>query len=196
MLKIRRLFDRLIFNMWIPIPGKNIFTLRLGPVLFFIMRVSAVLVIIIFEVITTGLNIIYWCMISKWVTQWICYNVSELGQNWSGIWHNWSTIWAPSQYKGMGTPMLKIRRSRDRLILNMGIPILVRWHIYIEMGPCLKLPWCDIICPESGRFLAASVQFRPDSVTLWHVCMELVWRDKFIRCQPNPVLICSMKMKS
>ena len=31
-----------------------------------------------------------------------------------------------------GIPMLKIRRSRDRLIVNMGIPILVRWHLNIE----------------------------------------------------------------
>ena len=34
----------------------------------------------------------------------------------------------------MGIPVLKIRRSRDRLIFNMGIPILVRWHLYIEMA--------------------------------------------------------------
>ena len=32
-------------------------------------------------------------------------------------------------------PMLKIRRSRDRLIFNMGIPILVRRHLYIETAP-------------------------------------------------------------
>ena len=31
--------------------------------------------------------------------------------------------------------MLKIRRSRDRLIFNMGIPILIRWHLYIETPP-------------------------------------------------------------
>ena len=35
----------------------------------------------------------------------------------------------------MGIPMLKIRRSRDRLIFNMGIPILVRRHLYIETTP-------------------------------------------------------------
>ena len=34
-----------------------------------------------------------------------------------------------------GIPMLKISRSWDRLIFNMGIPILVRRHIYIEMTP-------------------------------------------------------------
>ena len=41
------------------------------------------------------------------------------------------SIWRPS-FPGMEIPMLKIRRSRDRLIFNMGIPIQVR-HIYIEM---------------------------------------------------------------
>ena len=37
--------------------------------------------------------------------------------------------------------MLKIRRSRDRLILNMGIPILVR-HLYIETASWRQnSPW-------------------------------------------------------
>ena len=31
--------------------------------------------------------------------------------------------------------MLKIRRSRDSLIFNMGIPILVRQHLHIETAP-------------------------------------------------------------
>ena len=31
--------------------------------------------------------------------------------------------------------MLKIRRSRDRFIFNMGIPILVKRHVYIETAP-------------------------------------------------------------
>ena len=35
-----------------------------------------------------------------------------------------------------GIPMLKIRRSRDRLIFNMGIHILIRPHLYIETAPC------------------------------------------------------------
>ena len=35
----------------------------------------------------------------------------------------------------MGIPMLKIRRSRDRLIFNMEIPILIRRHIHIETAP-------------------------------------------------------------
>ena len=36
---------------------------------------------------------------------------------------------------GMRIPILKIRRSRDHLIFNMGIPLLVRQHLYIEMAP-------------------------------------------------------------
>ena len=40
----------------------------------------------------------------------------------------------------MGIPMLKMRRSRDRLIFNIGIPILVRRHIYIEAAPRHILP--------------------------------------------------------
>ena len=35
----------------------------------------------------------------------------------------------------MGSPMLKIRQSWDRLIFNMGIPILVRRHFYIDETP-------------------------------------------------------------
>ena len=38
-------------------------------------------------------------------------------------------------FPGMGIPMLKIRLSRDSLIFNMGIPILVRKHLYIETAP-------------------------------------------------------------
>ena len=41
----------------------------------------------------------------------------------------------------MGIPMLKVRRSWDRLIFNMGIPILVRRHLYIETGPRWVTTW-------------------------------------------------------
>ena len=34
-----------------------------------------------------------------------------------------------------GDPILRIRRSQDRLIFNMGIPIPVRRHLHIEMTP-------------------------------------------------------------
>ena len=35
-------------------------------------------------------------------------------------------------FPGMGIPVLKIRQSQDRLIFNMVIPILVRWHLHIQ----------------------------------------------------------------
>ena len=35
-------------------------------------------------------------------------------------------------FLGMGIPTLKIRRSRDHLIFDTGIPVLVRRHLYIE----------------------------------------------------------------
>ena len=40
-------------------------------------------------------------------------------------------------FPGMRIPMLKTRRSRDRLIFNIGIPILARRHLYIETPPLL-----------------------------------------------------------
>ena len=46
---------------------------------------------------------------------------------------------ALSQYKtvfpGIGIPMFKIGRSLDRFIFNMGTPIHVRRHLYIETSP-------------------------------------------------------------
>ena len=46
---------------------------------------------------------------------------------WSGTLLNIKTV-----VPDMGIRMLKIRRSWDRLIFNMGIPLSVRRHIYIE----------------------------------------------------------------
>ena len=39
--------------------------------------------------------------------------------------------------------MLKIRRSRDRLIFNMGIPIPEKDSLYTEMGPWCHQDWDD-----------------------------------------------------
>ena len=38
-------------------------------------------------------------------------------------------------FLGMGIPIIKMRRSEDRLIFLMGIPVLVREYLYIEMAP-------------------------------------------------------------
>ena len=40
-------------------------------------------------------------------------------------------------FLGMGIPMLKTRQSWDRLVLNMGIPLLVRRHLNIETASWL-----------------------------------------------------------
>ena len=51
--------------------------------------------------------------------------------------------WAPSQYKTvflvMGILIIKMRRSSDRLIFIMGIPILVRRLFYIETVPLIPI---------------------------------------------------------
>ena len=43
---------------------------------------------------------------------------------------------------------MEIRRSHDRLISTRGFPILVRWHLYIESGPCYLH-----VCPCSYKML-------------------------------------------
>ena len=60
--------------------------------------------------------------LSRFVQASICYSIH------AGPWRNIKTV-----FPGMGISMLKIRRSRDRLIFNMGISILVRRHLYIEL---------------------------------------------------------------
>ena len=61
-------------------------------------------------------------------------------------WHYWPFIsgiqwpWTPSQqykddFPGMGISIMKIRLSSDRLIFIIGIPILVRRHLYNETVP-------------------------------------------------------------
>ena len=42
---------------------------------------------------------------------------------------------ASIQVLGIGASIIKIRRSHDRLIFIMGIPILITRHLYIETGP-------------------------------------------------------------
>ena len=59
------------------------------------------------------------------------------------IWWPDDVLGAVSIYKqsflGMGIPIIKIWRSWDCLIFVVGIPIPVRQHLYIEIGPGLLL---------------------------------------------------------
>ena len=44
-----------------------------------------------------------------------------------------------------GNPKLKVRCSRDRFIINMGIPIRGKDCLYIETGPCYPWDYCDML---------------------------------------------------
>ena len=55
-------------------------------------------------------------------------------------------------FPGMGIPMLKIRRSRDRLIFNMRIPILVRRHYYIA-----TVPWYSLVFPRAYNHVLSHI---------------------------------------
>ena len=60
--------------------------------------------------------------------------------------------------------MLKIRRLRDRLIFNKGIPILVRRHLYIETAPWL--PSQSDTC--NGKYIAMSRRH----YVATHICQD------------------------
>ena len=58
----------------------------------------------------------------------------------------WS--WAPPQYKDRlfyvyGFHVLKTTQSWERLFINMGIPMLVRWYLYIETAPMFRSDWIN-----------------------------------------------------
>ena len=62
------------------------------------------------------------------------------------------SIWRLS-FPGMGIPMLKIRGSWELLIFNMGIPILVRRHLYIETASWE--PWVPRLLHGPDCFMAS-----------------------------------------
>ena len=62
-----------------------------------------------------------------------------LCQHWSIV-YLWTRFDIMTTFPGMGIPMFKIRQSWNCLIFNMGIPILVRQHLYTETAP-----WCHLI---------------------------------------------------
>ena len=75
-------------------------------------------------------------------------------------------------FPGMGILMLKIRRSWDRLIFNMGIPILVRGYLYIETGPRVAnhvtvLVSTFVLLAHCGIFMYTAVFKIKASPTVW-----------------------------
>ena len=86
-------------------------------------------------VIKNSLKLCPWSWTNKYN---LCHKLDD-GSGSPMVSHNQGpvSILRPS-FPGMRIPMLKIRRSRDCLIFNMGIPILVRRHFDIETAP-----WCS-----------------------------------------------------
>ena len=60
--------------------------------------------------------------------------------------------------------MLKIRRSGDRLIFNMGILILGRQHLYIEMVPKVPFQYKDHISKYGDFHYKDKTTMRPSSL--------------------------------
>ena len=97
----------------------------------------------------------------------------------------------PSQYKyRYGIPVLKIRRSWDRLIFNMGIPILVRRYLYIESGPsCLWIP------VEGLPIIFNAAPLPLDQSYNCHVTSEVTQRDigKLV-CSGKELAVCIIRI--
>ena len=77
-----------------------------------------------------GLNVLRWWRAINWHPD--CDPDDQVTISWrSGSRLNIKTVFS----RPRGIRMLKIIRQRDRLIFNMGIPLLVKRHLYIEMAP-------------------------------------------------------------
>ena len=71
-----------------------------------------------------------------------------------------ASIQRPS-FPGLGIPVLKIRRSWDRLIFNMGIPILVRGYLYINTAPWVLLQYKDRLSKYANSHCKDKTADRP-----------------------------------
>ena len=73
---------------------------------------------------------------TKYLTHTLHLELNNVFETPPGSRLNTKTVFPPGSFPCMGIPILKIKRSRDRLILNMWIPILLIWqHLYIETAP-------------------------------------------------------------
>ena len=72
----------------------------------------------------------------------------------------------------MGIPMLKIRELRGRLIFNMGIPILVRRHLYTETPShwsrwWLQNQWWPIVLGKYWKVIKLTEDDSHDDFIKW-----------------------------
>ena len=102
---------------------------------------------------------------------WCCMEPGHLGA---------VSVWRVS-FPGMGIPMLKIRRSWDRLIFNMRIPILVRRHLYIETAWMHAILDISILRqPEGMPFLTSLYWDSLKACHSWHLYIETAWRHAIL----------------
>ena len=91
----------------------------------------------------------------------------------------------------MGIVVLKIRRSRDRLIFNTGILILVRRHLYIVTGPWFIIenifPGTGISVMKMGWSAGDCPPLRKDFNYLCRFIMKK-WYSNWIRNDSNWIL--------
>ena len=92
--------------------------------------------------------------LALWVSKkYVCYKSSH------------TSTWVPPQYKlGLSrydVSIIKIRRSYDRLIFIIGIPILIRQHLYIE-----TCPWYTSYLLQSCRLRQEMAEHGPEEIFL------------------------------
>ena len=89
-------------------------------------------------------------------------------------------------FPGKGIPMLKIRRSWVRLIFSMGIPILVRRHLYIiETGPCSRIGAHSIIIFISTKSTTASLNVSGNTMTKFGIDLIVGFQDICVSDEQN-----------
>ena len=97
----------------------------------------------------------------------------------------------------MGISIMKIRRSSDRLIFIMGIPILVRRHLYIETTQvdctherdCNAKLWCFLWCySEQEVVQTVKLPMVWDAMTfMWHQSNAANDNERiYLRYGPHP----------
>ena len=93
---------------------------------------------------------------------WLLMLRSHVNSN-HGIGYQMSCLNMKPSFPGMRIPMLKIRWSRDCLIFNMGIPILVRGHFIFRQ------PQVPDFCKEDQCCM------QDLSVTKWYIWKYVLW---------------------
>ena len=71
-------------------------------------------------------------------------------------------------FPGMGIPMLKIRRSRDRLIFNIRLLILIRRHLCID-----TTRWSTILPPRDRWGISAN-RYYISGISVYFPCVNFM----------------------